>query len=185
MIEGMPYELVLRELSACDFVVDQLYSDTPLAVFATEAAFAGKPAVVGGYFAREVASYLQPQDRPPSLFVMPAHIEAAIERLIIDRAFRLELGAKARRFVTTHWTAKAVAERYLKLLSDDIPENWWFDPGHVRYVRGCGMPQAHASRLVRELIERFGVSSLQVADKQELEQAFIRLAAAPEYPEDA
>ncbi|MEO8385185.1 MAG: hypothetical protein ABI583_08085 [Betaproteobacteria bacterium] len=184
-VEGMPYEVVLRELSVCDFVVDQLYSDSPLAAFASEAAFAGKPAVVGGYFAKAVASYLQPQDMPPSLFVLPADIEAAIERLVIDRAFRLELGAKARRFVTTHWTAKAVAERYLKLLNDDIPENWWFDPMDVRYVRGCGMPQAHASRLVRELIARYGVRSLQVADKPELEQAFVRLAATPEHREDA
>ena len=41
-ITGQPFIGVLEQLSQCDFVVDQLYSDTPMAGFAREAAFFGK-----------------------------------------------------------------------------------------------------------------------------------------------
>lgn len=44
---------VIEEISKCDFVVDQMYSDLPLAVFAAEAACLARPAVVGGYLSRE------------------------------------------------------------------------------------------------------------------------------------
>src|SRR3990170_1211052 len=37
---------VLDELSRCDFIIDELYSDAAMAGFATEAAFFGKPAIV-------------------------------------------------------------------------------------------------------------------------------------------
>ncbi len=40
---------VLAHLHECDFVIDQLYSDTPMATFAAEAADVGRPSVVGGY----------------------------------------------------------------------------------------------------------------------------------------
>ena len=42
-------EKVLAELKACDLVIDQLYSDTPMATLAAEAAYCGKPTIVGGY----------------------------------------------------------------------------------------------------------------------------------------
>lgn len=176
-IEGMPNERVLRELAQCDFVVDQLYSDTPLAAFATEAAFFAKPAVVGGYFASQVADYLAADDIPPSLFVPPEELEAAVERLIRDPALRRELGEKARQFVATRWSTRAVAERYWRLLNDDVPDHWWCDPRAVRYVEGCGMPRGRAQRLIGALVDRFGAQALQVSDKPELEAALVALAA--------
>lgn len=178
LIEGEPNETVLRELAQCDLVVDQLYSDTPLAVFATEAAFFGKPAVVGGYFADEIGTLLGPGDLPPSLFVPPEKVEAAIERLVTDHALRCQLGERARAFVTERWAAAEVAGRYLRLLTDDVPASWWCDPKSVRYVCGCGMPKRLSSHLVAALIRRYGVASLQVADKPELEEAFLRFAAS-------
>ncbi|MGL4525513.1 MAG: hypothetical protein ACRCUC_00915, partial [Aestuariivirga sp.] len=57
-IEKMPNAQVLRELASCDFVIDQLYSDSPMATFATEAAHFGKPAVVAGYFAAQMPEML-------------------------------------------------------------------------------------------------------------------------------
>jgi glycosyltransferase involved in cell wall biosynthesis len=175
-IEGMSHARVLQELVRCDFVVDQLYSDTPMAAFATEAAHFGKPAVVGGYFARSVKQCLSPQDIPPSLFIPPEELEQAIERLIVDVDFRLELGNRAREFVCRHWTPELVARRFLCLIEGSIPADWWCIPSEVRYVQGCGMPEDHAKTLVRGLIERYGKASLQLSDKPELEQAFVQFA---------
>lgn len=175
-IEGVSNEVVLRELARCDFVIDQLYSDTPMAAFATEAAHYGKPAVVGGYFAEEIADVLRPEWIPPSLFVTPKTLEAAVERLVVDRDFRETLGRRAREHVKTRWSASQVAGRYLELIHGRAEAAWWCDPQNVLYVRGCGMPQAHAARMVRAMIERYGIAVLQVPDKPRLEQAFAELA---------
>jgi hypothetical protein len=176
-IQGKPNSVVLDELSRCDFVIDQLYSDTPLATFATEAAFFGKPAVVGGFFASDVSSTIQADEIPPSLFVLPEFIELAIERMIIDNSFRCELGQKAKQFVESKWAVELVAGRYLKLLENEIPDDWWRNPKDVSYVGGCGMPLSHAQLLISDLIKKFGVSALQVSDKPKLEQAFVSLAS--------
>lgn len=175
-IEGASNEVVLRELARCDFVIDQLYSDTPMAAFATEAAHYGKPAVVGGYFAEEIADALPPECIPPSLFVTPKTLEAAVERLVVDSDFREALGRRAREHVNTRWSASRVAGRYLELIHGRAEAAWWCDPQKVLYVRGCGMPQAHAARIVRGVIERHGIAALQVSDKPRLEQAFADLA---------
>lgn len=175
-IQGMTHDHVLRELARCDFVVDQLYSDTPMAALATEAAFFAKPTVVGGYFTAEMQQSLAPEDTPPTLFVPPNEFEAAIERLICEPEWRHDLGLRAYRFVREHWNARAVAERYLKLLSDDVPAIWWCDPSNVNYLYGCGLPEDRTRRLVASLIQQYGSQALQLADKPMLEAAFCAFA---------
>lgn len=170
-IQNMPNEIVLKELAGCDFIVDQLYSDTPLATFATEAAFFGKPAVVGGYCAGNAKQILNLSDLPPSLFVVPGCLETAIEHLIVDTDFRECLGRKARQFVLSQWSLSGVAGRYLQLLNNDVPAQWWCDPASVSYVRGCGLPEGRTRQLIQILIENFGIGALQVCDKPNLETA--------------
>lgn len=184
-IQGMPNEVVLQELARCDFIVDQLYADTPLAAFATEAAFFGKPAVVGGYFAEVIEQCLEPGDIPPSLFVTPDDLEMAIERLVVDSAFRLELGEQARQFVLSRWSLTGVAGRYLQLLNDEIPSQWWCDPAAVRYLNGSGLPEGRTRRLVALLVDHYGTSALQVQDKPGLESALVKFARMSEGQADA
>ena len=179
-VQGMPNDVVLQELARCDFIVDQLYADTPLAAFATEAAFFGKPAVVGGYFAASVTECIEPDDIPPSLFVTPNDLEMAIERLVVDSSFRLQLGEQARQFVISRWSLTGVAGRYLQLLNDDIPDHWLCDPAAVSYLSGSGLPERRTRRLLVLLLDRFGASALQVQDKPGLEAALIEFARVGE-----
>ena len=178
MIKGMPNSCVLEELASCDFVIDQVYSDTPLAGFATEAAFWGKPTIVGGYFSVLIEDFIKKESIPPSLYVEPDELEAAVLRLITDIDFRQTLGKRAQEFVTTQWCARAVAERYLRLLQDDVPSHWWSDPNAVQYVDGCGLPRARTQQLVKQLLMYGGVPALQLSDKPRLENAFIDFARA-------
>lgn len=181
-IQNMPNEAVLKELADCDFIVDQLYSDTPLATLATEAAFFGKPAVVGGYFANSGNDLLDSGNLPPSLFVLPDEVESAIERLIVDVEFREKLGEKARQFVLSQWSLTKVAGRYLQLLNDDVPTQWWCNPSSVDYLHGCGLPEGRTKRLISLLTSQFGKNALQVHDKPDLEAALVSLVAINEEP---
>lgn len=175
-LERVPNAVVLDELSRCDFIIDQLYSDTPMAVFATEAAHFGKPAVVGGYFSSCIHDFVSEEEMPPSLYVHPADLEEAVERLIVDIDYREQLGLRAKEFVETRWSPRAVAERYLRVLKGDIPESWMCDPKRIHYLRGGGIPESRLKLIVRGLIENFGIGALALSEKPELEKAFLNFA---------
>ena len=184
LIQGMRNDEVLEAIGRCDLVVDQLYSDTPMAGLAFEAALLSKPALVAGYFAPQAAQTLAGQPIPPTRFVHPGDFERTLEELVCDASAREALGAAARHFVDTQWQCEQVARRMIRILQGDIPESWMFDPRAVRYLEGCGLHEDAARERVRRLIEHAGPAALCLADKPELQQAFVDWAGA-RAPEDA
>ena len=174
-LKGVPNSKVREELAQCDFVIDQLYSDTPMAFFATEAAHYGKPAVVGGYFPSFVGDYIASEDLPPSAYVMPDKLEEAVARLIDDSRYRIELGQAARKFVRDRWDSRLVAERYLRLLNDDVPASWMCSPQNLSYVTGCGVAQDHLISVSRHIVDHFGWPAFCLDGKPALEQQLAEL----------
>ena len=179
LMQGMRNDEVLDAIGRCDLVVDQLYSDTPMAGLAFEAALLGKPTLVAGYFAPQVAQALAGQPIPPTRFVHPLDFEPALEALVCDAAAREALGSAARQFVDMHWQCEQVARRVIRILQGEIPPSWWFDPHDVHYLEGCGLHEDAARERVRRLIEQAGPAALCLADKPTLEQAFVAWAGAP------
>jgi hypothetical protein len=171
-----PNASVLDELMRCDFVVDELYSDAVMAGFATEAAFFGKPAVVGGYANSADFGSLPEESMPPVHRCYPDGIEAAIEKLIVDESYRKDLGLRAKQFVNHNWSACSVAERYMRMIEGEIPEDWYHDPRDIRYLHGWGLQESQARKLVRSVIDFGGIDALQIADKPDLVQRFYRFA---------
>lgn len=171
-----PNEEVLAELRCCDFVVDQVYSDTPMAGFAAEAAGYGKPAVVGGYGFDYLAKFIPAGMFPPSMACKPSGIEKAIEDLIVDGGLRECLGREARGFVQDKWSPENVAGRYLRLIRGDIPEEWRLDPDSVEYLHGCGQAEELSRESIRRLVSAYGPEALQVAHRPSLESAFLIFA---------
>jgi glycosyltransferase involved in cell wall biosynthesis len=180
-LRGVPNARVMEELAACDFVIDQLYSDTPMAGFAMEAAMFGKPAVVGSYAADLLATHREAWSLPPSVCVHPDAVEAAIERLLLDPVERNRVGRAAQDFVRTQWSLDAVAARYQRLLEGDVPDAWIVQPD-FSYVHGCGLPEARARHVVRQMIDAGGVASLDLAHAPATEAAFAAFAEGRPLP---
>lgn len=175
-IVGRPNSEVLMELANCDFVIDELYSDTTMAGLATEAAFFGKPSVVGGYATIEDMGQLNEAFIPPSEYHHPDEIEDAIEKLLTNKKYRLDLGKKAKDFVAENWAPGKVAERFLRIVNDDYPEEWLYDPENIRYLHGWGLSEDNAKSLIRQSLEYGGKDGLNLSDKPELEHKFIEFA---------
>lgn len=176
IINGKPYAEVLSAITGCDFVVDQLYSDTPMAGFATEAAWFGKPAVVGGYGLEHLKEFVPSEMWPPSKICLPHEIESAIEELIRNKEQRKELGEAAMRFVHEKWNAKAVAARYLRIINNDIPDLWWINPKEVVYLEGAGQAVEVTKRNVQELVNAYGEKALMLDHRPDLLSAFLEFA---------
>ncbi|MFV0510577.1 MAG: glycosyltransferase, partial [Shewanella algae] len=172
-LSGVPNSVVMEELQKCDFVVDQVFSDTPMAIFAAEAGVLGKPAVVGGYFSEVIADYLARDDIPPVLFVDPDDLESAIERLIVDREYRLKLGESARDFLSTRWSQNVVAERYLSVIRGGVPAEWIVEPGSIAYIYGGGTSKSNLRRVLVSYANAFGVKAFGFQEKPRLEAAIM------------
>jgi hypothetical protein len=175
-IKGKPNDLVLREIANCDFVIDQLYSDTPMSAFVCEAASFSKPAVVGGY-AKETFGDIYPSGKiPPSSYCDPSNLVDAIVKLTSDKEYRLELGKKAEEFVNENWAAQKVAQRYLLLIMNKIPQSWWYNPGNIAYLHGAGIIEEKLKEVIRSVIDVGGKEALQLADKPKLEKLLVKFA---------
>jgi hypothetical protein len=89
---------------------------------------------------------------------------------------RTRIGAEAKRFVDTYWTAIKVAEHYLMLIEGTFPKEWLFDPNNIQYIHGCGLPEQKARAIIRKFLELGGPRSLCLSDKPDLEQRLIQFA---------
>jgi hypothetical protein len=175
-ITGKPNSVVLNAIKHSDFVVDQLYSNNPMPRFVCEAAVFEKPAVICGYYYKEIHKILPKEKIPPSLYCHPDNIENAIERLIVDEEFRIKLGKRAHNFVKNQWNQKNVAARYIRMINEGIPTAWIYDPNNIRHLYGGAISEKKVKELVRSLIESGGKEALQLSDKPELENLFVEFA---------
>ncbi len=181
-LKGQPNEVVLKELNKCDFIIDQLYSDTPMAGFNAEAALFSKPAVVGGYAHKEFIKIYPTDKIPPSNYCRPEIINKAIKQLIEDVAYRSELGLKAKKFLENNWTPQQVAKRYVQIIEDKIPAEWWYDPIDIDYIFGAGLKHTRIKEVVRSLVENGGKEVLLLSDKPELERKLMEFAFSETNP---
>jgi hypothetical protein len=122
---------------------------------------------------------LAAENTPPSIFCHPDHLEEAMEKLIVDRSFREELGRKAQEFVMTNWQATKVAERYIMLIEGTIPKEWLYDPKNIEYLHGCGLSEKKAKTIIAAFLKTGGEKSLCLSDKPKLEKMFVKFAGEP------
>ncbi len=172
-ITGRPNQEVLELISTCDFVIDQLYSDMAMVGFATEAAFFGKPAIVGGYYSRNQLNDIPSKWIPPTLFCLPEDIETAIKKMLIDKNYRQDLGNRAHDFVTKYWHASECAKRIIDLIYGNIPKDWFFDPHKSDYYLGMGMKKDKVKQIMSYVVSEYGVNALKLSDKPVLEQKIL------------
>lgn len=180
-LRGVSNDVVLEELGNADFVIDQLYSDAPMVGFATEAAVASKPAIVGSYAWEANRLAFGDVPFPPVEECEPDEILNAVRRLAMDAAHREALGREACAFVHEHWSRSVIAQRMLRLMEGPPPPEWMFNPRRLRYVEGCGLTREQVRDIVGALIREGGTAALCLPDKPDLEAAFVAFAAGDEH----
>lgn len=167
---GVPHQVVMEKLSTCDFVVDQLFSDTPLPGLATEAATFGKPTILGSYAVEAFLRYVPERMRTCSYVVHPDHLKEAIEDFLLNPNKVLEIGERARSFVEEEWNNTAVAVRYRSLMNGSPPVEWLVDPLVVDYIFGACQPIHQTSAVVECIVKDFGLAGLCLESRQDLVQ---------------
>lgn len=159
-LNNVPHVKVIEEINACDFVVDQLYSDTPLTTFATEAAYFGKPTIMAGYDLDGLMSHYNEIEFPAIFICKPSEIRSALITMINDRNLREQIGASAQKFVKSNNSPNAVGRKYEKLINDMVPDNWFIKPENYVNLDGVGIESDVAMNNIQNLINTYGESGL-------------------------
>ena len=175
-ITGMPHYKVLEELAECDFIIDQVFSDTLMASFPTEASCFGKASIVCGYELEKLKTYVSGSMHPPTYTSHSDNIKEAIEYLIVNKDFCINLGEKAQSFVQNQWAVENVTDRYIRLINNDIPDFWYLNHKNIQNVLGGGLPKEKSRSLIKQMIDKYGVSSLQLGHNSDLEKKFVEFA---------
>jgi glycosyltransferase involved in cell wall biosynthesis len=151
VLQGKKNEEILAALDDCDFVIDQLYSDLPMATFASEAAGFGKPAIVGSYISQsEYINAYSVHGVPPSAICHPSKLKDTIRAFVNDVEMRVRVGMEARSYVERVLAPEAVAQRYVLLFRRKVPKNWTFLPSSIDIAPPVGMRASLAGRLLLE-----------------------------------
>ncbi|MCX7971941.1 MAG: glycosyltransferase [bacterium] len=174
-ITGKPNEEVIKAIQECSFVVDQLYSDTPLAVLGTEAAIYGKATITAGYVWKELYSIYPSEILTPSYLCHPSEIEEAIETLINNSKLREEIANKVHNFVLKNWSPQIIADKFISIIKNEILESWYTEPIQ-NYAHFCFIDEQLGKKLLKQYLSLFGDKALLLDDKPILKQEFIKIA---------
>ena len=159
---NVPHSAVLKKLQECTFVINELYSDTLMAGLDTEAAWFGKPSIIGGYNLDGVEASIQGYPVPPTYRIHPnkqALKDAVIDLLDNEKA-REDLGRRAYDYVHHYWNSKDVAMRYVKLIEGEVSESFFRCPVNDLDITGCGISDFDRRRLIKNYVEEYGEEAL-------------------------
>lgn len=173
-ISGMPHDEVLNALKKADIVVDQAYTDTPLAALASEACINGVAVIVGGYYSEEIKKVF-PSANLPTVYCMPEEIGERIELLINDARKRVEIGKRGKRYVLDHTMAPIVAKKLICMFEDVVPKEWFYDPEDATYLFGLGMRKDRFIERLIPMIDEYGFESLCLPSESKLLQGYKKL----------
>ncbi len=178
-LTGVPNSEVIKALHWCDLVVDQIYSDTPMAGLACEAAMHGKATLVAGYGWPDFERHVRPERRPPTFTCLPEQLESHLATLLREPERITAMSRRATAFSATTWSAEEVAGRLLRLACDRAPDHWFFDPQDLRYFLGCGVIPFQVRMMAATIIRSAGREALCLEHVPALAEAVVQFAEAP------
>ena len=173
-VSGMPHNEVLKQMVNADIVIDQMYSDTPISGFGTEAAINGVPVIVGGYYAREYKHVL-PEPIAPTLYCEPEKFKECLIKLITDKKMREQIGIQEEEYVQKNCMSITVAKKFINIFEGNIPDYYYFQPEKNIYPWGGGINRDSTIDNVSQIIEKYGEEALGLKNGSRLKEVYLGL----------
>jgi|WetSurMetagenome_2_1015567.scaffolds.fasta_scaffold23190_3 hypothetical protein len=165
-ITNKPHDEVIRELERTHLVIDQLYSDTPMATFSAEASMHAVPVVVGGYLAEDIIK--NDISKVPTIFCTPDRVEEVVESLLNAPEKLSSFGKMAEGYVKDRCDRKNVAGRYIVILSENKDDVRYRDPYEDRYIKGSGAPLTTMTDTYSRIYHKWGEKGFMLNDRKNL-----------------
>lgn len=161
-VSGKAHSEVLAEICKADIIIDQLFSDVPMATFASEGMANGVPVVVCGFY----ADYLPAGTYTPTCYWSLDDLEKNLIELIQNKEEQKKLGREGAAYIKKHYMTEDVAKRFLMLLNGDYPQDWIFNPMDGQYPYGFGNTKQELAEKVAALVDCYSFDALCINKKK-------------------
>lgn len=172
-IINKPHEQVLIELEDADLILDQVYSDCPMAGLPTEGACCGTASLVAGLNLEYIDRFIPDDKKPPTFLCNSADLETKLQEVLSDQIKLKEVGFKAKEFVENVWGFEVVADRFLALIAKRIPDDWFLNPGEVNYINGYGMNEEEWHGMLSSCVAVAGYDGLFLENNPNLQREIL------------
>ena len=172
-ISGVTHQKVLEEIQKSDFVIDQVFSDTLLAGFTSEAGLFGKPAIICGYGLGPEINKFYLNNPPPVFSCKPNELEKEIEKLINNKKLIRKKGKEINKWVFENFGYVKMAIKYDLILKNKVPESWYINPLEVQYYYGFGYEKEALKKQLKTYLKMFGKKAFMLKDRPQLQQEII------------
>ncbi len=173
-VSGVSHNIVLEKMSESDIVIDQLYSDTPMAGFAAEASINAIPVIVSGYYA-EVYKETNPQPIAPTVYCKPDELKEKIIYLLEHKKEWERIGKEEQEYIENHCLSTIVADKFLRIFDGSYPDEWIMNPKDNDYIWGGGVDKKLVTDSIVKLIDNYGPQSLCLDEDSILYKKYIQL----------
>jgi glycosyltransferase involved in cell wall biosynthesis len=170
-LTGVPNSVVIENLKKCDFVLDEIYSDSPMGGLGAEATAYGKPTLVSGYYSEKIYEHTPKRFIPPSVYCLPEKLEENLIKLCEDKVFRVQKGIELRNFIEKNWSSKSVAKKYMLIINDQVPSEWFFDWKSNDYIEGYGIDRVKIFEICKVIKNVYGKEKLFLSHNLKLTSA--------------
>lgn len=161
-ITNVTRDEVLVAIANADLAIDQLYSDTPLAGFATECATLGTPVIVGSLSKDVVVAHFAKLELEiPSVFISPNELKSTIVDIMGNPDKIKKIADRARQFVLSNWTPYQVANRYIRILGGNI-DGFHVNPCDVSDAGGNGLSEDRLSNAAVSVYDTGGEQAYEI-----------------------
>lgn len=161
ILGGLSHMEVVRYRARADLVIDQMYSDAPLASAATESLAVGVPVIVAGY---EMPTMKDLLNSIPGIFILPENLETTIINILRNPSIISQEKIKISTWLERNFleeSARRIIEIFLK------PEKFsYLDPRTLGYFHGMGVSENRLRYFLRAYINKYGVYGLFAGDKK-------------------
>ena len=157
-LSGVSNSKVQEAIQNCDLVLDQLFSDVPLAGFGNEAANFGKGVITAGYFASVLDKIIPIKStQPPALFCHPSEVREKIKYFIINKNNLEQYGLVLRNYVAKNYNPKKVAGNIRMLINNEFPTEWYYDPENIDYFDVIGIDKEKGKYFIKKYYTKYGI----------------------------
>ena len=141
IIKNLSNHQVKQKIKESDLVIDQIYSDVPLAGLASEAVSLNKPVIVCGYYSDFLKKDLKTDIIEKELYINPMKLQEKLIDFIINRKNFYDHYKKIYKKIRKKNNSLTVSRKYIDLINSSLEKQYFFDPNRISYYYGYGLSE--------------------------------------------
>ena len=156
LLTGLQHSEVKSNLEWSDLLLDQLYSDLPLPVLASEAALLGVPTMIGSNDWEYIRKNYLPGEWPPGFHIHPNNLEDEIRKILKNPEILRTYSKEVQKFAEDRRSVRKIAALYQGIFlnnSGDFDQVRLVNPKTIDYRAGCGSSEEVLRELAPQIHE--------------------------------